>query len=102
MAWLTEAVPLYLNDQADEAFEAIVPEFNFQLHANGSYNKTRYKQEKQRGSFMHKAIPGNGVSILASPAHFLISEYLHRSLVLCGIRPSLDPLANHSTEGPMP
>jgi hypothetical protein len=69
---LTEAVPFYLNYQADEAFDLIVPEFGFQLRTNGGYNRMRYKQEKRRGNFMHKIITERGVSIFISLAHLFI------------------------------
>jgi len=75
---LTEAVPSYLNHQADVAFDFIVPEFGFQLHANGSYNKTHYQQEKWQGSFMHKIITKKGVSIFISSAHLFISKQVNR------------------------
>jgi hypothetical protein len=73
---LTEAVPFYLNNQADEAFNFIAPEFGFQLYANGSYNKIRYKQEKRQGSFMHKVVTEKGVSIFISLPHLFIYLFL--------------------------
>jgi len=69
---LTEAVPFYLNYQADEAFNFIVLEFGFQLHANGSYNRMQYNQKKKQGSFMHKVVTEQGVSIFISLPHLFI------------------------------